>query len=232
MSSATSNPFPRQPDTAALGLSMTRVLANPLAALRASIESLAAGIQQEDPRGRMLEGALEQVARMARDLQSLVDYAAPRPLAPLRCSLDEIAFGVVRCLPKTLRSRLQLARPAQGASILVDGPLLSTCLASLSQGALENTSGNVLLQVRHESERTLFVFVQADAQGSYTPQASLLDGPVAESSLAVRLTVARRDIDRMGGELRVEHTSRGLTCVTVEMPNRAGGERTNAERSR
>ena len=221
MSTVTSNPTPPQPEDLSLGLSMTRVLSTPLAALRASIESLAAGLDQEDPRGRMLAGALEQVTRMARDVQSLVDYAAPRPLAPLRCSLEELALTVQHALPAELRGRLRLAHPAEGASIEVDGPTLATCLASLAHGALESGPEGVLLQVRHEQELTHFVLVQADSRGNFEPESFVLDGPSMQASLAVRLAVARRDIQRMGGNLRVQHTARGLTCVSVCVPNQA-----------
>lgn len=224
MSTAATPPTVRTDEHPVLGHSMERMLGQPLAALRASIESLASELGDGDPRSRRLAGALDQVTRMARDLQCLVDYAAPRALQPLRCTFEEIARGVVAALGPDHRGRLQLAHPGGGAAFEIDGPLLATSLASLAQGALESAPGNVLLQVRREGSATIFTFVQADAGDVYEPQSVGLERPDTDASLAVRLTVARRDIARMGGSLRVQHTARGLTCVSVALPD-AGAER-------
>ncbi len=209
---------PIQPDAEALGATLTRVLTSPLSALRASIEALAAGIGREDPRGLILEGALDQVLRMARDVQSLVEYAAPRSLSPLRCSLNEIARAALQALPPALRPRVQYAQASRSAALLVDGPLFSSSIGHLLWAALDSTRDAVLLQVRAEPQRALFAVVQGDADGSFDPAAFVLDGTPDETATAVRLAVARRDIERMGGTLRVQHTARGLTCVTVELP--------------
>lgn len=202
-----------------LGHSMQRMLGQPLAALRASIESLVSDLDDGDPHGSTLAGALDQVTRMARDLQTLVDYAAPRPLLPLRCTFEEIALGVVQALPHAQRSRLQLAHPGRGAALDVDGPLLATSLASLAQGALESAPDSLLLQARRDGTAAVFTFVQAGAGDVYEPGAVGLERGETDAALAVRLTVARRDIARMGGTLRVQHTARGLTCVSVSLPD-------------
>jgi hypothetical protein len=218
MSTAASSSTSRHDEHPALGHSLERMLGRPLAVLRASIESLVGELEAGDPRGRTLAGALAQVTRMTRDLQSLVEYTAPRPLAPLRCTFEEIGRGMVAMLAPEQRERLQLAHPGRGHALLVDGPLLVSCLASLAQGALESAPGNVLLQARHEGGHTIFTLVRADAGEVYEPEAIELDRAESDDSLAVRLTVARRDIARMGGDLRVQHTARGLTCVSVCLP--------------
>jgi len=211
--STRAHPTPVRADAqAALGQSLERVLGGPLAALRASIESLVGELGGEDPRGRTLEGALEQVTRMTRDLRCLVDFAAPRPLAPLRCSFEEIARGVVGSLGAQRCGRLQLAYPPRGAAFTVDGPLLINCLSSLAQGALESAPGNLLLQARRERELVVFTFVLAGAPSG--------ERSSCDASPAMRLEVARRDIARMGGSLCVQHTARGLTCIGVLLPDR------------
>lgn len=217
MSSATPHSV-RTDEHPVLGHSLERMLGQPLAALRASIESLVSDLDAGDPHERTLHGALEQVTRMARDLQCLVDYAAPRPLLPLRCTFEEIARGVEQGLRPAQRNRLQLAHPGRGAALDVDGPLLASSLSSLAQGALESAPGNLLLQARRDGETVVFTFVQADAGDVYEPETVALERPETDASLAVRLTVARRDIARMGGSLRVQHTARGLTCVSVSLP--------------
>ncbi|HVS17489.1 MAG TPA: hypothetical protein VMT18_02730 [Planctomycetota bacterium] len=219
MSTAGTSTQSRSDERQALGHSLERVLGRPLAVLRASIEALLSELGTGDPRGTTLAGALAQVTRMTRDLQSLVEYTAPRPLAPLRCTVEEIARGVVAMLGSEHRERLQLAHPGRGDALDVDGPLLVTCLASLAQGALESAPGNVLLRARNEGGHTHFTLVRADAGEVYAPEAAELDPSESDASLAVRLTVARRDIARMGGDLCVQHTARGLTCVSVRLPD-------------
>ncbi len=214
---------PLQPDAQDLGATLTHILSSPLSALRASIESLAADVGREDPRGMILSGALEQVLRLARDVQSLVEYAAPRSLSPLRCSPDEIAWAALQSLPPYLRERVQYAQASRPAVLLVDGPLLSGSIANLLSAAVDSTRDPVLLQVRIEAQRALFAVVEGDADGRFDPAAFVVDGTPDGTATAVRLAVARRDIERMGGLLQVQHTARGLTCVTVEFPASADG---------
>lgn len=220
MSTAAATPAVRSDEHPILGHSLERLLGLPLAALRASIEALQSEPAGTDARAHTLAGALEQVTRMTRDLKCLVEYAAPRPLAPLRCSFEEIARGVVAALGAEQRDRLQIAHPGRGAALEVDGPLLSSCLSSLAQGALESAPGSLLLQARGDTDGHLFTLVQADAGEVYEPQTIEIERHENDAALAVRLTVARRDIARMGGVLRVQHTARGLTCVSVALPNR------------
>lgn len=218
MSTRALPPSTSSSEPTALGTSLENMLGRPLAALRASIEALVGEIADGDPRASTLAGALEQVTRMTRDLQCLVDFTAPRPLAPLRCSFEEIARGVVANLGDEHCERLQLAYPGRGAAMTVDGPLLANCLASLARGALESAPGLLLLQARREGELVVFTFVQAGADRQYGPASMARERCATDASLSVRLEVARRDIARMGGRLCVQHTARGLTCVSVMLP--------------
>lgn len=217
MNEVSSDPSRARPDATALGHSMHRLLKCPLSALRASIESLAAELGSDDPHGRLLEGALSQVTRLARDVQALVDYATPRPVAPLACSLDEIARCALRMLPHESRGRVDYAHPKTRSWLEVDGPLLTQCLEHLLQAALEAGPGPLLLQARREPQRALFVLVREDRAGSFEPQTADLDA-AGGTSRDVGLALARRDIARLGGALHVLHTARGVTCVTVEVP--------------
>src|SRR5688572_10161041 len=111
-----------------LGLTMTQVLRNPLAALRASMESLASEFRADDPRSTQLRGALEQVLEMSRDVDALVRLTAPKPIAPLACSTDEVLQAALRRLRFDQSSRVELANAAVGAALVTDAPMLSDCL--------------------------------------------------------------------------------------------------------
>jgi K+-sensing histidine kinase KdpD len=215
-------PLPSSPapvPAEALGHSLQRLLGRPLTALRASIEALAADLERQGhERGPALEGALDQIVRLARDVETLVELAAPRPLSPLPCTLDEIAHSALKGLGASDRGRVHYARAETSGRLEVDGPLLARCLTYLLQGALEGSTDPVLLSAHAEAERALFSIVGSGTRPLDLPERV---DPVADGvdvARAVRTAAAGRDLARMDGRLTVEPTSRGLTCIRVELP--------------
>ncbi|MBK8180372.1 MAG: hypothetical protein IPK67_16065 [Planctomycetes bacterium] len=196
-----------------LGLTMTQILKNPLAALRASMESLAKDLPADDPRSEHVRSALGEVLRLSRGVQDLVDYAAPRDIKPLVCSSDELLFSTLRMLPDPLRNRVRLARPTEAQNLRVDGPQLCIALRHLAEYALATTRGEVLLGAREELGAVLFTLT-----GEASPEA-------AAGSLHIDLSLhlAGRDIPRMGGTLTLQRSARGATCIQVAFPAHAGG---------
>lgn len=215
--SANAAPLPA-PD---LGLTMTQVLRNPLSALRASMETLASEFRADDPRSLKLSGALEQVLAMSRDVDALMALAAPRPLAPLTCSLDEILESALRRQGFEQRARVRLARPTSPASLRVDGPLLADCLARLLEHALASVSQSVLLSTQREGALTRFAIVADSASASAAweqlPQQR-------RAALELGLALARRDAQRMQAELEVAHGELGHLRLTLSVRDAATGE--------
>jgi K+-sensing histidine kinase KdpD len=203
-----------------LGPAMRRIVGMPLSALRAAIEALRREVEASDPRGLVLEGALEQVLRLARDIDALAEYASPRPLAPLASSVEEIleaARGEVR--PER-RARVRLARPAQCEPIEVDSPLLSSALARLLECALDGSGEEVLLRARQEGERTQFTIVGAASRCAFECSAPGRCASPREAELSLGLMLARRDLERMGARLEILRGSLGKACARVAVPNR------------
>ena len=226
------NPMPAAPTLAPaqpeLGLTMTRILRHPLSALRASMERLASEFRDEDPRGEKLRGALEQVTRMTRDVQALVEWTAPRQPAPLSCSADEIVHGALRTCTYPQIARLSIARDSAPFELYVDGPLLADALAHVLQAAFAGGGETILLQARREADEAIFSIVQ---EGALAFDASTPAPGESASDTAVRLglALARRDVERMGGTLTIERTPRGCTCAALRMPIRcAPGEPASA----
>jgi len=215
--SKTPGPLPAE----ALGHSLDRILAHPLSALRASIESLVAALDREAPGGKRLDGALEEVTRLARDVETLVELAAPRPLAPARCSIDEVALGALRGLPPRVREHVRYARTGQDTSLQADAPLLSRCLTYLLQAACPSASGGPLLRGHHEGARTIFSIVSADGRLDLLPDCIDPSQGREEVARAIRVVAAERDLVRMGARLSVHPTDRGLACITVELSGEA-----------
>jgi len=228
MRPVTNVPMASNADFRDLGLAMSRILRNPLAGLRASMESLAGGLE-EDAAGPTsqdtLRSALDQVTQLSRDVEALVDFAAPRPIAPLRCTPEEIVQAALATLPGELRARVRVARPATPRALVVDGPVLAISLGHLLESALEASSGDdwVLLQVRDEQAVTVFAIVDGGNSSLLHP------GPTCENTtrqahLGLGVSLAVRDIDRMGAELDLETTERGCTRVVVRLAHGSESE--------
>lgn len=191
-----------------LGLTMTRILKNPLAALRASMESLARDLPSDDPHGEQVRAALDEVLRLSRGVQDLADYAAPRELRALTCTAEELLFSTLRLVPEALRGRLRVARPDSSITIDVDGPTLCLALRHLAEYTLANSGGDVLFGAREEDGSVLFTLVgEADAAR---------DRDSVQLDLGLHL--AGRDIPRMGGTLTLQRSPRRATCIQVALP--------------
>ena len=209
-----------------LGRTMNRVLRTPLAGLRASMESLGSELRDQgsSSAAETLAAALEQVTRLARDVEALVELAAPRPIAPLGCSAEEIVHAALQALPPSFQPRVRVAGPLPQERVVVDGPLLAGSLEHLLERALDEAGNNdwVLLQVRREPHSTVFAIARGGSSSILQP------GPVGEgrttpwdAHIDLGYALALRDIDRMGGELRVETTERGCTRAIVRVPDPA-----------
>lgn len=213
--------------TSELGLALTRILRDPIAGLRASMQAIVSEARRENPASLAdnLDGILDQVARLARDVESLAEFATPKPLRPLRCSLDEILHAATRNLSHDQLDRLKIARPAQSFTMIVDGPLLSSSLHHLIESALETEADWLLLQVRREDNQTHFALVEGAAGPSFEPLSD--QGSHQEAQLDLGLRLAHRDFCRMGGQFHVEHTERGYTRIVVSIPDDSDNRRSS-----
>jgi len=205
--------------TSELGLALTRILRDPIAGLRASMQAVVSEARRNNPDSLSgnLDGILDQVARLARDVESLAQFATPLPLRPLRCTLKEVLHAATRNLPADQLDRLKIAQPAQPFALVVDGPQLASSLHHLLESALETEADWLLLQVRRDNARTHFALVEGAAAPSFEPLDE--EGSQREAHLGLGLRLAHRDICRMGGEFHVEHTERGFTRIVLSVPD-------------
>ncbi|MBI5432656.1 MAG: hypothetical protein HZA52_07490 [Planctomycetes bacterium] len=207
------------PQAAEVGLAVTRIFRTPLAALRASMESLAKNFGVDDPRRETLSGALAEVLRLSRDVEALAAYAAPRPLMPLVCSLEEILQSTVAKLAQRDAARVTLARPAAAPQLLVDGALLSTALAHVVRVALEGSAEDVLLEARVEAGSAGFSVIS----GGERSRLAALRAPRShnDASLGLGFELARREVERMQGTFEVAATD--SVCVRIRIACQALG---------
>jgi K+-sensing histidine kinase KdpD len=202
--------------TPELGLTMTRILKNPLAALRASMESLARELPASDPRSEHVRAALDEVVRISRGVQDLVDFTAPREIKPLSCTAEELLYSTVHMLPEPLRRRVRVARAEGMRELSVDGPQLCQAMRHLVEYALATAADEVLFGVREEADAIIFTLVSEST-----------DATKRESTqLDLWLHLAGRDIPRMGGSLKLQHSARGATCIQIVFEGAQRGGRT------
>jgi len=198
-----------------LALTMTRILKNPLAALRASMEGLQRDLPADDPRSAQVRSALDEVVRLSRGVQDIVDYAAPRELEPMSCTSEELLYSTVRMLPETVRSKVSLARSGGVQELFVDGPQLCQSLRHLVEHAAATTSNEVLFGARADGDAVLFTLV-SETCGAAVQVSTQLD---------LGLQLAFRDIPRMGGSLTLQHSAQGATCIQVRFARQPRGGR-------
>ena len=111
--------------------SLARELNVTIAALRASLECCRD--EAPEPRSRTLEGALDQLGKLAERVHTLIDVARPARLSPLRCSTAELVHAARHQLDPELAERLQAGSVAD-ARLRVDGPTVIRSLAYLMEG--------------------------------------------------------------------------------------------------
>lgn len=192
-------------------------LRTPLAALRASMESWS-GTGEPEPVDPRVDRALGEVSRLTRNVQALAEWAAAVEPAPLACSAEEIARAVVRAR-RAESDRILVACSTSSEPLWVDGPILTRSLIRLLDNALEAGPGPVLFRTSLDHGVCRFTLLDAGAGFSRPP--AELERPFVTSkpgALGMGLPLARRDVERMGGQLRVEPTPLGLTRVTVTIP--------------
>ena len=203
---------PNLPADQALCNAVGTAVRAPLAALRASMETLVRGFQSGDPRSLAVRGALDEVVSLGHELQTLLDFALPLPVQPISCSLREIVCSAVDGLRPQRRAEVWTAIDDRRARIEVDGPLLSRSIARLLGSIPLGVRAPALLRARTESTDAVFTVVleEKDPTGARERDLSTTS---AASMLGVVL--ARRDVERMGGRFSFRRSLDDRTVAEI-----------------
>jgi hypothetical protein len=190
----------------------------PLAALRATLESLADRLAGDDREQGTLATVLEHFRSLERNVLDLVDLCAPSELHSLRCSIAEIQKSAIRSLCDVEKSRVWLALESETHSFDVDGVRLSHCIALLLRNAFDEGCGQVLLHGSRTANGVSFTIVAGDKE----PRVLTPARPALTARNIVQLALAEREIDRMGGTLTFSRTEarRLAACVHFETGSR------------
>jgi len=205
---------PSGPD---LARAIERSLRTPVDALRASLKAIADGAGGDALRS----GWVEELGRVAKSLTALIEYAEPPEPMPLRCSAEEIAGAARDALPTEVRDRVWLARDDERQELYADAPLVVKCLLRLLENAAEAGSYATLLRVHADGETATFTVVSRGSRGRFDLGWALEPFHTNKANhIGLGLTLARRDVEVLGGVLELEQTERGDTRATVRLPVR------------
>jgi K+-sensing histidine kinase KdpD len=191
---------------------VTNNIRTPLSALRASLESLAVGFAAGDPRALLLRGATSELQRLGHNVQALLDWSLPPNIRPLACTLEEIAHAALDGLSADCKTCVLLAVENGDARLTVDGALLARCLSHLIELGLEDRAQTILLSAREEGSNITFAVVRP----ARALPANVAAAGTRETSLGLGLSLARRDIERMGANLTTRRTSSGRVVHKIE----------------
>jgi len=200
-----------------IAASMSQLLAMPLAALRIALENLVGELGEDMRRRSVANAALSQVTCLVRNVETLVDYAAPRKLHPLPCSTRELVHSALRPLSDEQVARIRVALPAETLTLAVDGPLFCSVLRNLIESALQQSSGPVELGARHDKGGVRFLLVREARSEDIESIAPALPATSA-ARCALGLNLARREIARMHGRLTIEELESGVARTSIWMP--------------
>lgn len=187
----------------------------PLAALRASMEMLASSFDVGDRRNVAARRAIDEIVRLGHELQTVLDYALPLPVAPISCSLREIICSAVEHLGPRRRADVITAIEDRRARLEVDGPLLSRSLSRLLEPAPGAHAAPALLRARLERTQAVFTVVlgRTDVESPRVPEFC-----TTTAASVLGLLLARRDVERMGGQFTFRRGDEDRIVSEIRLP--------------
>lgn len=192
-------------------------LETPIAALRASMESLSQALREDsaEARSARVDWALREVELIGRNVRGLCDFASPPVPRPLACSLEEIVSAARQRLTPEQRERVLMARCAARMAVRVDGPLLAECLLRLIENALEASEGLVLIVARTEGTCVSFSVIDDSARALAPGWEPIPFRTTKPNRLGLGLALTQRDVALLGGSLEFAPLPDGGTCARV-----------------
>ena len=210
----------------ALAAALAAAVCTPVDALRIVLEDIARGTTS----GSALPTAADSLERVSRNVRAIENYYLPIGCQPLRCTLPEIMGGVRSSLASVPEERLALSLdPALDPELqlLVDGPLLIASLVRLIDNGLEACDGSVTLHMsgpanplKPESRIAHVCTFTIDDDGSTPFDFRDMVRPFRSRKrghVGLGMTLADRDITRLGGLLTREAKPHGGTRFIVEL---------------
>jgi signal transduction histidine kinase len=206
-------------DDTSLSRALSQGLDTPLTALRAAMETLGYELRAGAGVGALrIEGVLEEVERLGKNVRELCDLASNPVPRPLTCTLDEIVHSARAPLTLQQRERVLAARCEPSEALRVDGPLLAGALRRLVENALEASDDLVLLLARIVDGHATFSVLdgsRSELGPDWRPTPFRTTKP---NHMGLGLTLTQRDVELLGGTLEFPSNPNGRTCVRISIP--------------
>jgi len=204
---------------ASFSRALSQGLDTPLTALRAAMETLGHELRSgEDVGALRIEGVLEEVELLGKNVRELCELASSPVPRPLNCTLDEIVNSARAPLTPEQRRRVLAARREPAEALRVDGPLLAQALRRIIENALEATDDFVLLHAHVDGGHARFSVLdgsQSELGPDWRPTPFRTTKP---NRLGLGLTLTQRDVSLLDGTLEFPSMPNGRTCVRISIP--------------
>ena len=213
---------------------MAHDLKAPLNAMQLTLELLADSVGHDAVTGesaarrhRHVEVLRQELGRLNRILQTMLDQKEPMGAVPHAFDLCEVVREIVALLaPQARGQRIEMRTQLPGDTVYLCGyrDRLKQALLNIAINGLEAMPGGGRLEIDLRAQAASASVTIADS-GSGIPQA-LLDEidqiyfTTKKTGSGIGLYVARLVVESHGGEIFVQSEPRSGTCFTVTLPLR------------
>lgn len=163
----------------------------PLAAMRATLETLMGGYDNTAPERLVVGGVLSELCHLQRNVQGLVDFCVPPRHHPMPCQAEEVVLAALKELSESKRGRIVVAIDDNLPKLDVDGSRLARTLRFLLECVLESPFSEVLLHCQNTDTGLSFAVVSEHGHIIWT----------SSNVHALQLALADRELRRMGARL-------------------------------
>jgi len=188
---------------------------NPLQSLRQGVELLPARSPQEQEIAQILQ---QEVQRLARLVDSMLDFARPLAPKPRRCRPKDVLQQARDALPIEDRRRVQLE--ADEAEAMLDPDLLRVVVDNLLRNALNAGDGRIWLRW-HEEQGSWRLVVEDECGGVPPALRTRLFEPFVSGrahGVGLGLATVKRVCEAAGWRIRLEDAPQGARFVIEANP--------------
>jgi signal transduction histidine kinase len=209
-----------------LAASIAHEVRNPLTSIKLLVSAALNGRYPKGLSNADLQVIHDEVGRLERKVQSLLDFARPIDSEPHTHELCEIVRQVVELVQERLRQQgvqLRLDLPEQPLAVELDRDQFQGVLVNLIFNALDAMPNGGQLEVRMSCPETGRVELHvADTGPGIDPAvADRLFTPFTSTKATgtgLGLSVSRRVVEAHGGKLTAANCTGGGACFTVILP--------------
>lgn len=209
-----------------LAASVAHEVRNPLTSIKLLVGAALSG---HCPRGLSetdLQVIHDEVGRMERKIQSLLDFARPLEIGPVPQDIAEVVRQVIDLVRERLTHqsvRLTLDLPPGPVTAELDADQFKGVLVNLIFNALDTMPGGGVLCVRltREIDGAVRLTVEDTGPGIDAKVADRLFTPffsTKPTGTGLGLSVSRRIVQAHGGNLTASNRAVGGACFTITLP--------------